>query len=114
MASTIGANGLSIVHKGSGGEANASVPDVCLTKVGKPVVPIPYGNNAKSADLVDGSTSVTADGGNSIALQGSKFSKSTGDAAGDKKGVSSGTIEGEAQFVTSSPNVLIEGKGVAR
>ncbi|MFM2584341.1 PAAR-like domain-containing protein [Vibrio campbellii] len=114
MASTIGANGLSIVHKGSGGEANASVPDVCLTKVGKPVVPIPYGNNAKSADLVDGSTSVTADGGNSIALQGSKFSKSTGDAAGDKKGVSSGTIEGEAQFVTSSPDVLIEGKGVAR
>ncbi|MGR5159493.1 PAAR-like domain-containing protein [Vibrio owensii] len=114
MASTIGANGLSIVHKGSGGEANASVPDVCLTKVGKPVVPIPNGNNAKSADLVDGSTSVTADGGNSIALQGSKFSKSTGDAAGDKKGVSSGTIEGEAQFVTSSPNVLIEGKGVAR
>ncbi|EGQ7793600.1 DUF4150 domain-containing protein [Vibrio parahaemolyticus] len=114
MASTIGANGLSIVHKGSGGEANASVPDVCLTKVGKPVVPIPYGNNAKSADLVDGSTSVTADGGNSIALQGSKFSKSTGDAAGDKKGVSSGTVEGEAQFVTSSPSVLIEGKGVAR
>ncbi|UMM07001.1 DUF4150 domain-containing protein (plasmid) [Vibrio campbellii] len=114
MASTIGANGLSIVHKGSGGEANASVPDVCLTKVGKPVVPIPYGNNAKSADLVDGSTSVTADGGNSIALQGSKFSKSTGDAAGDKKGVSSGTIEGEAQFVSSSSNVLIEGKGVAR
>ncbi|MHA2879762.1 DUF4150 domain-containing protein, partial [Vibrio campbellii] len=45
---------------------------------------------------------------------GSKFSKSTGDAAGDKKGVSSGTIEGEAQFVSSSSNVLIEGKGVAR
>ncbi|MDK9770046.1 DUF4150 domain-containing protein, partial [Vibrio sp. B181a] len=85
MASTIGANGLSIVHKGSGGEANASVPDVCLTKVGKPVVPIPYGNSAKSADLVDGSTSVTADGGNSIALQGSKFSKSTGDAAGTQQ-----------------------------
>ncbi|GAB7225438.1 hypothetical protein VoSk93_46590 [Vibrio owensii] len=114
MAATIGANGLSVVHKGSGGEANASVPDVCLTKVGKPVVPIPYGNNAKSSDLANGSTTVTADGGNSIALQGSKFSKSTGDAAGDKKGVSSGTIEGEAQFVTSSSNVLIEGKGVAR
>lgn len=114
MASTIGANGLSIVHKGSGGEANASVPDVCLTKVGKPVVPIPYGNNAKSSDLIDGSTSVTADGGNSIALQSSKFSTSTGDEGGDKKGVSSGTIKGEAQFVTSSSNVIIEGRGVAR
>ncbi|MEZ8088097.1 toxin VasX [Vibrio sp. 1S139] len=114
MAATIGANGLSIVHKGSGGEATASVPDVCLTTVGKATKEIPYGNNAKSSDLVDGSTSVTADGGNSIALQGSKFSTSTGDEGGDKKGVSSGTINGEAQFVTSSPNVLIEGRGVAR
>ncbi|MHC6528913.1 PAAR-like domain-containing protein [Vibrio proteolyticus] len=114
MAVTINANGLSVVHKGSGGEANASVPDVCLTKVGKPVVPIPYGNNAKSSDLADGSTTVVADGGNSIALKGSKFSKSTGDAAGDKKGVASGTIEAEAEFVTASSNVLIEGKGVAR
>ncbi|MEF1329361.1 PAAR-like domain-containing protein [Vibrio sp. M260121] len=114
MPATIGANGLSVVHKGSGGEANASVPDVCLTKVGKPVVPIPYGNNAKSSDLANGSTTVTADGGNSIALQGSTFSTSTGDASGDKKGVSSGTIEGEAKFVTASPNVIIEGRGVAR
>ncbi|WP_104023965.1 PAAR-like domain-containing protein [Vibrio hyugaensis] len=114
MAATIGANGLSVVHKGSEGEANASVPDVCLTKVGKPVVPIPYGNNAKSSDLANGSTTVTADGGNSIALQDSTFSTSTGDASGDKKGVSSGTIEGEAKFVTASSNVIIEGRGVAR
>ncbi|WP_260260381.1 PAAR-like domain-containing protein [Vibrio intestinalis] len=114
MAVTIAANGLSIVHKGSGSEANATLPDVCLTTVGPPVVPIPYGNNAKSADLVDGSTSVSADGGNSIALKGSKFSKSTGDAGGDKKGVSSGTIEAEAEFTSASADVLIEGKGVAR
>lgn len=33
MGVTVGANGLSIVHKGSGGEANATLPDVCLTKV---------------------------------------------------------------------------------
>lgn len=85
MPVTINANGLSIVHKGSGGEANATLPDVCLTTVGPAVVPIPYGNNAKSADLVDGTTTVTADGGNSIALKSSKFAKSTGDAGGDKK-----------------------------
>ncbi len=54
MSVTINANGLSIVHKGSGGEANATLPDVCLTTVGNAVVPIPYGNNAKSADLVEG------------------------------------------------------------
>lgn len=114
MAVTISANGLSVVHKGSGGEANATLPDVCLTKVGKPIVPIPYGNNAKSSDLAGGSTTVTADGGNSIALKDSTFAKSTGDAAGDKKGVASGTIEAEAKFISASPDVLIEGKGVAR
>ncbi|WP_052772098.1 DUF4150 domain-containing protein [Vibrio mexicanus] len=114
MPVTINANDLSIVHQGSDGEANASVPDVCLTKVGKPIVPIPYGNNAKSADLVDGTTTVTADGGNSIALEGSKFASSTGDEGGDHKGVASGTIADEAEFVTSSPTVIIEGKGVAR
>ncbi|CAM3666180.1 PAAR-like domain-containing protein [Vibrio aquimaris] len=114
MPVTINANGLSIVHKGSGGEANATSPDVCLTTVGPAVVPIPYGNNAKSADLVDGTTTVSADGGNSIAIKGSKFAKSTGDADGDQKGISSGTIEDEAEFISASANVFIEGKGVAR
>ncbi|WP_299015588.1 PAAR-like domain-containing protein, partial [uncultured Photobacterium sp.] len=59
MGVTVCADGLSVVHKGSGGEANATLPDVCLTTVGKSVVPIPYGNNAKSADLADGSTTVS-------------------------------------------------------
>lgn len=114
MGVTISADGLSIVHKGSGGEANAAVPDVCMTTVGPPVVPIPYGNNAKSADLADGSTTVTADGGNSIALKSSQFSCSTGDAGGDKKGIVSGTTEAEAKFTTASSTVKIEGVGVAR
>lgn len=98
MGVTVCANGLSVVHKGSEGEANATLPDVCLTTVGNSVVPIPYGNNAKSADLVGGTTTVSMDGGNSIAIKGSKFAASTGDAGGDKKGVSSGTIESEADL----------------
>ncbi|MDO6707526.1 PAAR-like domain-containing protein [Photobacterium sp. 1_MG-2023] len=114
MGVTISADGLSIVHQGSGGEANASVPDVCLTTVGKPVVPIPYGNHAKSADLADGTTTVTADGGNSIALKNSIFSSSTGDAGGDQKGLVSGTTEAEAKFTSASSTVKIEGVGVAR
>ncbi|MFW7523380.1 PAAR-like domain-containing protein [Vibrio ostreicida] len=114
MGVTVCANGLSVVHKGSGGEANATLPDVCLTTVGNAVVPIPYGNNAKSADLVDGTTTVFMDGGNSIAIKGSKFAVSTGDAGGDKKGIASGTIEAEAQFISASPTVSIEGKGVCR
>ncbi|MEZ9620803.1 PAAR-like domain-containing protein [Vibrio sp. 10N.222.55.A3] len=114
MGVTVCANGLSVVHQGSGGEANATLPDVCLTTVGKPVVPIPYGNNAKSADLVGGTTTVSMDGGNSIAIKGSKFSASTGDAGGDKKGVASGTIEAEAEFISASPTVKFEGVGVCR
>ncbi|AIS57792.1 DUF4150 domain-containing protein [Vibrio coralliilyticus] len=114
MGVTVCANGLSVVHKGSGGEANATLPDVCLTTVGNSVVPIPYGNNAKSADLVGGTTTVSMDGGNSIAIKGSKFAASTGDAGGDKKGVSSGTIESEAEFISASPTVTMEGIGVCR
>ena len=45
MGVTVCANGLSVVHQGSGGEANATLPDVCLTTVGKPVVPIPINND---------------------------------------------------------------------
>ncbi|MGN2612946.1 PAAR-like domain-containing protein [Aliivibrio fischeri] len=114
MGVTVAANGLSVVHQGSGGEANATLPDVCLTKVGKPIVPIPYGNNAKSADLAKGTTTITMDGGNPVAIKGSTFSKSTGDAGGDKKGVASGTIEAEAEFISASPTVKFEGKGVCR
>ena len=114
MAVTINANGLSIVHKGSGGEANATLPDVCATTVGPSVVNVAYGNSAKSEDLVGGTTTVTADGGNPIAIKGSKFSKSTGNEGGDKKGVTSGTIQGEAEFISGSPTVFFEGKSVCR
>ncbi|MFS1891572.1 PAAR-like domain-containing protein [Vibrio lentus] len=75
---------------------------------------MPYGNNAKSADLAGGTTTVSMDGGNSIAIKGSKFSASTGDAGGDKKGVASGTIEAEAEFISASPTVKFEGIGVCR
>ncbi|HFQ4907400.1 TPA: hypothetical protein ACGU4V_004599 [Vibrio vulnificus] len=46
-----------------------------LPKVGKPIVPIPYGNNAKSADLAGGTTTISMDGGSSVAIKGSTFSK---------------------------------------
>ncbi|EJG0990106.1 DUF4150 domain-containing protein [Vibrio parahaemolyticus] len=75
---------------------------------------MPYGNNAKSADLAGGTTTISMDGGNSVAIKGSTFSKSTGDAGGDKKGVASGTIEAEAKFISASPTVKFEGKGVCR
>ena len=39
----------------------------------------------------------------SVAIKGSTFSKSTGDAGGDKKGVASGTIGAEAKFICKRP-----------
>ncbi|MDQ5985502.1 MAG: hypothetical protein CSYNP_01212 [Syntrophus sp. SKADARSKE-3] len=47
MGSNVFANKQGISHKGSGAEANSTVPDVCLTPVGSAMVPIPYSNNAK-------------------------------------------------------------------
>lgn len=114
MGVTISADGLSVIHQGSGGEAVATLPDVCLTTMGNSTVAVAYGNSAKSEDLADGSATVMVDGGQSIAIKGSSFSKSTGDAGGDKKGVTSGTIEAEAKFISASPTVKIEGKGVCR
>ena len=114
MSVTINVTDLSIVHQGSGGEANASEPDVCKTTVGPAVKEICYENNAKSADLADGSVTVFADGGNSIACLGSIFASSVGDADGDQKGVDSGTIESFAQFTSAACTVTIEGRGVSR
>gem|GEM_PF-4352430 len=71
-------------------------------------------NLVKDKDLVDGSTTVDADGGNSIAIKGCKFSKSIGDEPGTDKGVSSGTQLDEAKFISFSPDVTVEGQPVAR
>ena len=114
MPVTININGLSLAHKGNGGLAQASAPDVCLTPGPPSPVPIPYPNIAVSADLVDGTTSVLVDGGNSVALLGSKLCKSSGDEAGVAGGVSSGMNMSEAAFITFSPNVMMDGKPVCR
>ena len=59
MAVTINVNGLSLVHKESGGIAWATLPDVCRTP---PLnIPLPYQNVAFSSTLAKGSESVTAD-----------------------------------------------------
>jgi hypothetical protein len=57
------------------------MPDVCLTPAPpSSPIPIPYPNMAMSQDTSQGSKTVTCDG-NPIMLQGSCFSKSTGDEA---------------------------------
>jgi hypothetical protein len=112
MAVTVSVNGRTVVHKDSGGTSIA-FPDVCLTPVGSSVVPIPYPNTARSSDLDKGATTVTADG-NPMGHEKSIFTTSTGDEAGARKGVASGTVKGIAEFISFSFDVSIEGKGVVR
>jgi hypothetical protein len=114
MGVTININGLSMCHESSGGIAVASLPNVCLKTVGSGVVPIPFSNLAKSSDLANGSKTVKADGGNSIAVKDCVFSTSTGDMPGDMKGVVSHTTSDEAKFISYSNNVKIEGKNACR
>lgn len=113
MSVTVGANGMSVVHKDSGGVTMA-FPDVCKTPTPAGPVPIPYPNVARSSDTADGSQTVKADG-NPICLKSSNFSTSTGDEAGTAGGgVASSKTRGKAEFINFSFDVMVEGKNVVR
>ncbi|MDH5354100.1 MAG: DUF4150 domain-containing protein [Gammaproteobacteria bacterium] len=112
MAQSTFANSRGIVHKGSGGKSIV-FPDVCLTKVGKPVVPIPYPNIGKSSDTSGGAKSVQTDGKMPM-VKGAQYSKSSGDEPGNRKGIVSGTITAECEFMMYSFDVKFEGKNVCR
>lgn len=112
MAQSTFANKRGIAHKTSGGQSIV-FPDVCLTKVGKPTVPIPYPNIGKSSDTVKGSKSIKTDGSMPM-VKGAKYSRSTGDEAGNKKGIKSGKITAECEFMMYSFDVKFEGKNVCR
>lgn len=112
MPATVCVNGLTVVHKTSDGMVCFS-PDVCLTPSPGGPVPIPYPNIAMSKDTDKGSKTVKMDG-NSIMLEGSVFSKSTGDEGGSAGGVVSGVTKGKARFINYSFDVKIEGKCVPR
>ena len=110
MAQTTFANSRGIAHKGSGG-MSIVFPDVCLTKVGKPIVPIPYPNIGKSSDTAKGPKSVKTDGQMPM-VKGAIYAKSTGDEAGNKKGIISRKITAECEFMMYSFDVKFEGKNV--
>jgi hypothetical protein len=113
MGVKAGADQVTVVHKESGGTVTF-MPDVCLTPAPPgPPVPVPYCNAAVSKDADRGAKSVTIDG-NPVLVQGSCFSKSTGDEAGCAGGVASATTKGAAEFIGGSFDVFAEGKGVAR
>ncbi|RFA27223.1 hypothetical protein CAI21_15360 [Alkalilimnicola ehrlichii] len=104
-------NGRSAVHAGSGGVV--TTVDVCRTPSGKGTDDIPYTNVAQSADAGGTASSVKING-HPVCVRNSVFSKSMGDEAGRKGGIVSGTTQGQAEFVTASPNVFIEGVPAVR
>lgn len=92
----------------------STVPDVCKTPVGNAVVPLPYVIVSQASTMVQGSTTVKVDGGNMIGIDGCRFTTCMGDEPGTIGGIVSSVIKNEAQFITTSFNVKIEGKGAAR
>lgn len=108
------ANGRSIVHAGDGGTFTALAPDVCKTPSPGGPVPVPYPNIAQSSDLDKGTKHVEIES-NSVALDGANLKTSTGDEAGTAGGgVISSKTKGKMTWVSASPDVLFEGKGVIR
>ena len=108
------ANGRSILHKGDGLTQTSGPPDVCKTPSPGGPVPIPYPNVAMDSDLADGAKKVKIEG-NPVAHEGSNLSTSTGDEAGTAGGgLMSSKTKGKLTFGSSSPDVKVEGKGVAR
>ena len=104
-------NGRTAVHAGSGGVL--TTVDVCLTKIGKSTVPIPYTNIARSKDAAQTASTVFING-HPVCHKNSIFAKSTGDEPGNRKGIKSGTTTEKAEFVTASSNVYIEGIAAVR
>lgn len=110
MAHTVSANGLTVSHKGTGGHETNSTPDVC--RVGN--VPTPFSIISFSRHLVRGTTTVFADGGETIDCKGSAHSCCVGDEPGTGLGVLSGTHLHESTWITYSPNVRVEGRNICR
>ncbi|RQW86579.1 MAG: DUF4150 domain-containing protein [Geobacter sp.] len=110
--STVFANSQGISSTDSGAIV-ISGPDVCLTPMGSSLVPVPYTNIARSATLKGGTKSVKVNGCMG-AIDGCCYSTSIGDQPGSGRGVLSGTVGDKAEFINSSFDVKIEGKGVCR
>ncbi len=98
---TVNINGLSLCHKGSGGISHNTLPDVCKTP--GEGVPVPYENEAYSSDLVKGTVSMFADGGNMIANVGSQFARSVFDEARSMGEIISGTNRAETEWMNQEP-----------
>jgi hypothetical protein len=112
MPAKVNVNFRTVVHASSNGVLIA-FPDVCQMPTPVGPIPIPLPNIAMSSDTSQGSRDVKMDG-QSIMVQGSSFSQSTGDEPGSIGGILSGKIKGKAEFILYSFDVKVEGKNVCR
>jgi hypothetical protein len=112
MPATVNVNTRTVVHSASSGVSTA-FPDVCKTPSPAGPVPIPYPNVAMSSDTSKGTKKVKCDG-NPVCIDGSNFSKSTGDEPGSAGGVVSQTFRNKAEFINYSFDVKFESKNVCR
>lgn len=112
MAQTVFANCRGVDHKGSGG-ASMVFPDVCKTPIGNSIVPIPYLNVGRATSTSKGPKSVKVDG-NMPMTKGAKYSTSAGDEGGSVKGIVSGKIKGECEYMMYSFDVKLEGRNACR
>jgi uncharacterized Zn-binding protein involved in type VI secretion len=113
MSDSVSVNDDKISYKGSMGLTQATVPDVCKTPSPGGPIPVPYPNISMDTDLADGSMTVLVHG-KVAGIKGSTFGRSSGDEAGTAGGVKSGVNMKEAEWLTYSFDVKIEGKNVCR
>lgn len=112
MAQTVFANSRGVDHKGSGGMSMV-FPDICKTPIGPSIVPIPYPNIGRSSNTTKGPKAVKIDGKMPM-TKSAKYSTSTGDEGGVAKGIFSGKIKGECEYMMYSFDVKLEGKNACR
>lgn len=115
MTVTVKVNDLVLVHKGTPGRAMNTLPDVCKTPSPGGPVPMPYPKILSlSKNLANGTSSVRADGGQTIAIKGSEFSGCVGDEPGTAGGVKSSTNMKEAKWILYSFDVKFESTNACR
>lgn len=110
--SSVFVNKKAVIHKGSPGQSTV-MPDVNLCPPSPPAgpVPTPLPNIARASELQNGAASVLVNG-NPMANQSSYIGRSQGNAIARSTGggVVSHAVEGQAHFLSGSPNVMVEGK----
>ena len=117
MPLTVKVNGqmFGLVHKASNHLSMSTAPDVCKTPSPGGPVPVPYPVIiSQSSDLANGTTTVTADSGQMIAVKDCEYAKCSGDEAGTAGGVVSSTNMKEAKFILFSMDVKMDGKNACR